>query len=261
LAKKSRIIGSVQRAINILDLFSHQNPELGTTEIAMTLDLPKSTVAGLVFTLDVNGYLDQNPENRKYRLGLKLLDRGKMLIDHLDVRRVSIPFLEELRDWCNESVNLAVLDGMEVVYVERMLGTSTFGIPSEIGKREPVHSTALGKAILSYLPVEQVSEFIDNHNFDPKTPKTITDRDEFLEDLQKTRTRGYAIDDEENEIGGRCIAAPVFDYRGKSIASVSISIPVHRFPVEKIPLYGENVKRVTGNISQEMGYLSVQIDK
>ncbi len=258
--KKSRIIGSVQRALNILDLFDSQRTELGPTEMATALELPKSTVAGLILTLQANGYLDQNPDNRKYRLGLKLLERGKMLLEHLDVRRVALPHLEELRNWCNETVNLAVIEDKEVVYIERLLGTSTFGIHSDIGRREPIHSTALGKAILAFLPPERVAEVLDQYPFSARTPRTITGLQEFLRDLQVCRARGYALDDEENEIGGRCIAAPVINHLGDSVASVSISIPISRFPASEIPQYGRRVSQVSGVISRELGYADQIMD-
>ena len=104
-------IASVQRALDILNLFNNGHVELGNAEIAKLLDLPIGTASGLIYTLKVNNYLDQNPANRKYRLGLKLAERAAVLLEQLDIRKVAAPILEELRDWCGESVNLAVRDG------------------------------------------------------------------------------------------------------------------------------------------------------
>jgi DNA-binding IclR family transcriptional regulator len=250
---RRKVIGSVQRAIDILDLFDESHLELGTTEIAQALDLPKSTAAGLILTLDQNGYLEQNQATRKYRLGYKLAERAGILLSQFDLRQIAAPALEALRNLCNESINLAIRDGAYVVYIERMYGTSMLGMRSEIGKRERIHSTALGKAILSTLPEEELKEFISTANFIAVTPRTITSPAAFLSELQKTCQRGFAIDDEENELGGRCVAAPIFDYRGYAVAAVSISVPIQRFPVEKIEDYGRWVKDTAGEISRKLG--------
>jgi IclR family KDG regulon transcriptional repressor len=253
MPRERKVIGSVQRAIDILDLFSIQTPELGTTEIARGMSLPKSTVAGLVSTLEQNGYLDQNPENRKYRLGFKLAERTGVFLELLDLRRIAAPTLEDLRDDCNESVNLAVRDEAYVVYIERMHGTSALGMRSEIGKRERIHSTALGKAILAYLPAEEMRRFVFQYPFEPVTPHTITNPAMFLEELNKTRQRGFALDDEENELGGRCVAAPIIDYLRKPIAALSISVPLQRLPEEKIDALGAKVLQAARQISQKIG--------
>jgi IclR family transcriptional regulator, KDG regulon repressor len=250
---RRKVIGSVQRAIDILDLFDEHHPELGTTEIAQALDLPKSTAAGLILTLDQNGYLEQNQATRKYRLGYKLAERAGILLSQFDLRQIAAPALEALRNRCNESINLAKRDGAYVVYIERMYGTSMLGMRSEIGKRERIHSTALGKAILSTLPEPELNEFISQTNFIAVTPRTITSPKAFLAELQKTCQRGFAIDDEENELGGRCVAAPIFDYRGNAVAAVSISVPIQRFPREKIDDYGRWVKDTAGEISRKLG--------
>lgn len=251
---RQKVIGSVQKAIDILDLFDRQNYELGTTEIAKALDMPKSTAAGIIHTLDMNGYLNQNRNNRKYRLGIKLMERGSMLLSQLDLRQIALPYLENLRDWCNEGVNLAIRDGHEVVYIERLFGTNILGMRSEIGKREPVHSTALGKALLYPLGDEEIEKFLSMHELTSITPRTITSSEQFLIDLRIARKQGFAIDDEENESGGRCLAAPVFDYNGRPIAAVSVSVPVQRLPESKVPLFGDEVKRTTASISHDLGF-------
>ena len=181
-----KFIGSVQRALDILNLFDKGHVELGNAEIAKMMDLPTGTAAGLIYTLRINHYLDQNPSNRKYRLGLKLAERAAVLLDHFDLRKVAEPFLEELRDWCGESVNLAIRDGNEVVYIERMFGDHSLGIRSELGRRGSLHSTALGKAIFSFLPEPERQKLILSYDFYPVTPYTITEKEIFVK-----RTRRY----------------------------------------------------------------------
>ncbi len=255
MAQTPRKIGAVQRAIDILNLFDQQNAELGTTEIARALGLHKSTAASLVSTLAANGFLNQNPETRKYRLGLKLVERAFAMLDQIEIRRVAYPALQQLRDQWNETVNLAILDGGDVVYIERMLGTKALGMRSEVGRREHAHSTALGKAILSCYPLADIRAFIATYGLPPLTPKTITEPEKFLAELDTVRERGYAVDDEENEIGGRCVAVPIFNHTGNVIAAVSISAPTARLPLDDVPQMGAMVRETAKTISRHLGYL------
>lgn len=253
--RRPKLIASVQRAVDILNLFNHTQVELGTTDIARQLDIAKSTISGLVQTLEWNGLLEKNPSTRKYRLGYKLAEYAGILLNQTDLRQLASPQLKELLSWCNESVNLAVLDKAYVVYIERLNGTNLLSMRSEIGKREPVHSTALGKAILAFTPPGEAHDLLQNIQLIPRTPKTIVEPQALLEEIARTRQRGYALDDEENEIGGRCVAAPILDHRGKPVAAVSVSAPVQRFPHEKVPEYGHKVIDAAQAVSRRLGYL------
>jgi IclR family KDG regulon transcriptional repressor len=252
--KNRRVIASVQRALDILELFDSSRSELGNSEIARLLDLDPGTASGLVTTLRVNKYLDQNPVNRKYRLGLKLVERASVLLGQIDLLKIAAPHLENMRKWCDESINLAILNQQEIVYLERVLATHSLGIRSERGKRAPVHSTALGKAIIAYLPEYEAQEFLSQYKFFPVTRYTITDPQQFLKELDRVKKLGFAIDEEENEIGGRCLAAPVFNHTGYPVAAVSISVPIQRLPREKIQHFGNLVKSAADDISQDLGY-------
>lgn len=249
-----RMIKSLQRAINILDLFDEQTVELGITEIAETLGLHKSTAAGLVYTLEHNSYLDQNPETRKYSLGFKLVERASTLLDQIDVRQVALPHLQKLRGWCGESVNLAVRDGGQIVYIERLTTTQSLGMRAKVGYRAPMHCTALGKAILSGLPPEKVEEVATQYGLSTVTDHSITDFAQFLQEVGRIRRQGFAVDNEENEIGVRCIAAPIFDHSDQPVAAVSISSPVLRLPLSEVPHYGQKVIETANAISTGLGY-------
>jgi len=252
--KQRKIIASVQRALDILDLFDSKHAELGNAEIARMLDLPVGTVAGLIYTLKGRGYLNQNPINRKYRLGLKLAERTRVLFDQLDLRRVALPYLEQLREWCGESVNLAIQEGLSVVYIERLFGRHSLGIRSELGKHAPVHSTALGKAILAFQSPEEIQRFISICKFEPETRYTIREASIYLSDLALTRQRGFAVDEEENEIGGRCVAAPIFDSTGQAVAAVSVSVPVQRLPADRVAEFGRMIQSTALQISKDLGF-------
>jgi IclR family KDG regulon transcriptional repressor len=252
--KSRKVIASVQRALDIINLFEGAKSEIGNAEIAQMLDLDPGTVSGLIHTLKLNNYLEQNPANRKYRLGLKLAERAAVLLDQLDIRKISEPYLENLRKWSGESTNLAIRDHQEVVYIERLFGSNPLGIRSEIGKRAPIHSTALGKAIVAYMNPQDIQVLLADYKFFPVTPKTITNEKQFLEELGHIREKGFAIDEQENELGGRCLAAPIFDHDGIAVAALSISVPIQRLPEEKIPVYGTKVKEIALEISHNLGY-------
>jgi IclR family KDG regulon transcriptional repressor len=249
-----KVIASVQHALDILNLFARNHAELGNSDIARMLDMNPGTAAGLIYTLRINNYLDQNPENRKYHLGMKLAERAAVLLDGIDLRKVATPILENLLEWSGESVNLAIRDGQEVVYIERLFGSHPLGIRSELGKRAPLHSTALGKVILAHLGPNDIQSILLDYKFTSVTPKTIINLEEFLAELEKVKSNGYAVDEQENELGGRCLAAPIMDHTGKSNAAISISAPIQRFPIEEISEYGKKIKSAAEIISMEMGF-------
>ncbi len=250
-----RKIGAVQRAVDILNLFDSQSPELGTTEIALSLGLHKSTVSSLIATLAANGYLDQNPSSRKYALGLRLLERSSVLLGQMDIRRVAHPFLDKLRDWRGESVNMGIRDGREVVYIDQLPSILAGGMREEIGKRAPLHSTALGKALIAWLPPEELQQIARRCDLSPLTPRTITSLEEFFRELERTRERGYGLDDEEHSRGGRCVGAPIFDHMGQPVAAVSLSTPIERLPLAEVPAVAEMVRDTAKAISLGLGYV------
>lgn len=252
---KGRMIASVQRAIDILNLYDNRHYELGVTDIARSLDAPKSTISGLINTLEANKILEQNPITRKYHLGVKLVEYGSILLNQIDLRDMALPYLHDLLDWCNESVNLAVRDDSHVIYIERLFGTNLLGMRSEIGKREPIHTTALGKAILSRMNEGEMREVLSHADLTPKTPYTITDQKSLMENIRLCRQQGFSIDNEENELGGRCVAAPILDFRGDPVAALSISVPLQRMPEGDIQKFGNKVREVAMTISRRLGYL------
>lgn len=252
--KDPRIIASLQRALDILSLFGPQTPELGITDIAKALSLHKSTASGLVYTLQRNGYIAQNPENRRYHLGLQLVERAGVLLDQIEIRKIAMPELEYLRDWSAESVNLAILEENQIIYIERLLSQKSLGFRNHIGKRAFPHSTALGKAILSHLPAQESLAILQSYRLERMTPYTITDIDELMKQFLAFRQQGYAIESQENELGGLCVSAPIHSYGAAPVAAVSVSIPLSRLDEAKIPTYGAKVVEVARRISGKLGY-------
>ena len=237
-----------------MSLFGAQSPELGITDIARALDLHKSTASGLVYTLQRNGYIDQNPENRRYHLGLQLVERAAVLLDQIEIRKVGMPELGYLRDWSSESVNLAILEDHQIIYIERLLSDRSLGFRNHIGKRAWVHSTALGKAILSHLPVHEARNLLESYPLESMTHNTITDIDVLIKQFGVFRAQGYAIEREENEIGGLCISAPIHNHSSNPVAAVSVSFPLSRLDETMIATYGAEIKKVAQRISVKLGY-------
>lgn len=254
MPQPTKLIGAVERALDILELFNERTPELGTTEIADATGLHKSTAAGLIYTLAAKGYLAQNPTNRKYRLGLKVISRAKVVLGSMDLRQTAMPYLHQLRDRFDETVNLAILDAGDMVYVERLLCGHALGMRSEVGKRERAHSTALGKVILAYSEPADVQAYVARYGLLSTTTRTVTEWEALQQHLAAARHQGYAIDDEENQVGGRCVAAPIFDYTGRPIAAISISAPAARLALDAVPSIGTQVCEAARAISASLGY-------
>jgi IclR family acetate operon transcriptional repressor len=227
---------------------------LGITELSDTLGLHKSTVAGLVYTLERNGYLEQDPATRKYRLGLKLVERAFTMLDQMDLRAAALPHLKKLQAWSGESVFLAVRDGAHVVYIEQLVSSQPLGMRAKLGFRAPVQTTSLGKALLSALPKGDWEQLVSTHGLPALTPNSITEKARFAEELERTSERGYSVDDEENELGVRCVGAPIYDHRGQPVAALSVSAPLQRFPAAEVSRRGQRVADTAQAISTALGY-------
>lgn len=247
-------VQSVERALNILEAFSHETPELGLVEIGKKVGLSKGTTYRLVYTLQSRGFIVQDPITGKYRLGPKAFEVGSVALSQMELRRIARPFLEELRNITGETVHLVIQDKGEVLYLDKIDSPRAIRIRSFIGQRLPMHSTGVGKALLAELPDSEVMYICKMKGMPRQTPKTITTPEQLYKDLALTRARGYALDDEENEEGLRCIAVPIRDYTGKAIASISISGPTTRIKDDLIPELARQVRETANKISYQMGY-------
>lgn len=252
-----RLIQSIERAADILELFLFSDSELSVKEISEKLVLSKSTIHGLLKTLEYRGYLQQNPENQKYRLGLKLFELGHHMSKQLDIAKIAHPIIKKLVEQLKETVHLVVRQQDELIYVEKEDGPHSLRIYSHVGKKAPIHCTGAGKAVLAYQDEEEIDRILLNVPLESFTPHTITDRDEIKNQLINVRKKGYSIDDEEIELGLKCVAAPIFDYRGNAIASISCASPKIRLDDERLPKVIERVKGAALEISQKLGYKNV----
>ncbi|MEH7294038.1 IclR family transcriptional regulator, partial [Priestia megaterium] len=251
---KGDTVQSVDRALAILGIVSQHN-QIGITDICKALDLNKTTVYRLLSTLMNNGYIEQVKGSNKYRCTFKLFEMGNKRIQDLDLLEEAKPALEKLADLTKETVHLVVEEGTEIVYIHKVESTNTIRMHTWVGKKNPMYRTAVGKAILAFSDKEKAIDIWNKSEIVQNTPYTITNINDFLEQLVLVRKNGYAIDNEETEIGIRCVAAPILDFSKNVIGALSISIPTIRFPENEIEIYGNHVKKCSEVISKKLGYI------
>ena len=216
-------IQSVQRAFAILESFQKSGrKERSVKEIAVSLGLNKSTAFGLINTLAELGYLQQNAENQKYYLGLKLLTFSNAIQTQSSMIQIAHPYLEQLSSRYGETAHCAVERGGSVVYVDKVSSSGAITVNTSIGTENYMHCTGVGKCILAYLPPE-LQEQVLAAPLAVKTPGTITNPRQLREELVQIRARGYATDDGEESIGLSCVAVPVFSASGKILCAISVS--------------------------------------
>lgn len=245
----------MERALSIIEVMAEEKAPVTVSDLSVKTGLKISTVHRLLSTMSHRGYIEQDPDN-KYRLGLKLLEVGNAAIYSTDVRVAAKPYMEELVDKCNETVNLAVLDRYDVVYIDRVESKNIIVVQmfAQVGNRGSVHCTASGKALLSYLPEESVDEILAHTDFKKYTDETITGTEQYKKELQRVRRDGYSLDWGEREEHVRCIAAPIFNQAGKVAASISIAGPSNRITNYMKDELGGLVKEYALKVSRRLGY-------
>lgn len=242
----------LDRVVAILDVLGESDDSLSLAEICQRMELRKSTAHRALMALERTGLIERAPEHR-YRLGLKLYDMGNRAVEQIDLRERLHPYLHKLALRLGETVHLGVLHKNRVVYINKIEPINRrVCISSRTGTSNPVYSTSLGKAILAFLPEPEATRIISSIRFKAFTSKTLTTREELLQALERIRTRGYAIDDEEMEIGTRCVGAPIFDAHQRPIAALSISGSATRLAAHCVPSLAEHVMRCCGEVSTKL---------
>jgi DNA-binding IclR family transcriptional regulator len=248
------IIQAVDRALRILDLFNEYETELKITEISKRMGLHKSTVHSLLKTLEAHGYILQDPDSGKYRLGLKLLERGNLILQGMDLRNIAKKTLMELSLKTGLTVHLVILDGKEGVYIDKVEGTSGTVMYSRIGRRVPIHSSAVGKVLVAFKESHELREILADYVYTSHTPNTITNETDFLAELANVRAMGYAVDNQENEWGVRCFAAPIWNHTKQVIAAISMSTPISGQTNRTDEQIVDHLKKAASKISAQIGY-------
>ena len=218
--------------------------------ISKKLDLYPSTTHRILDTLKHWGYVEQEPDNQEYQLGLKVLELGMAKLQQIDLVREATPYLKELVNQCNETAHLGVLEEGDVLYLAKEESSQTIRMCSYVGKRAPLYCTALGKVLLAYLPEGERKKILSRRGLPRLTEKTITDKKELEKELNKVKEQGFALDIGENEKDVRCIAAPIRNYQGKVIAAISISGPAYRVDIDKQNYLKEALIEISKKISK-----------
>jgi IclR family transcriptional regulator, KDG regulon repressor len=244
----------IDRAAQILDCFGFDHQELSVSEIGAKTELHRSTAHRILMALEYNDLIQQNPDNGKYRLGIKLFRLGHQAVSHLDLREICRPFLARIMNETKETVHLAVLDENQVLYLDKVEGPHALRMPSRVGRHIPTYCTSLGKAMLSCLDEQEVKGILDKQPFTAYTANTVKNVEQLLADVRAVHKRGYAVDNEEIEIGLRCVGAPIRDHTGAMVGAISAAAPSARLAEKKIPRVGRLVMAVAEEISEQLGY-------
>ena len=247
-------VQSVDRAFALLQQLATARDGLGVSELAVRTGLSKSTVHRLAQTLVDGGYVAQDSGTGHYTVGLRLIELVSVYLNSLELQTEARPFLGELTADLHLTAHLGVLEGTDVLYIERLDVVSGVRLTSQIGFRVPAHSSSLGKCLLASMSGGQVATLLGPGPYPRFTPRTLTTLESLQADLREVRRRGWAIDDEEGELRHRCIGAPILDYRGEAIAAVSASGSTAALPASSVPDVAARVRDTARRISRRLGY-------
>lgn len=245
---------SVDRALTILEAVAHASGGLTNSEISRRLKIPKSSASYILRALERRGYVQRDAGTRKYRLGLRLLDLSRGVLVAPDLRELALPILRHLAERTQLTTHLAIFDQGQAVYIEKVESPGFIKMDTWVGKRMDVHSTSVGKALVAQLPRHEAEAIARDRGLRKRTPRTITGLAAFLRELEKVRAHGYAIDDEENSLGVRCVAAAVFNSSGKVEASVGVSGAISQITKTDLPTVAELVQDAARRMSKQLGY-------
>lgn len=249
----SNRVQSIDRAMSILECFSENRRELKLSEIAKMLDLNKSTVHGIITTLKYHRLIDQDELTQRYRLGIRFLEFGDVIINSMDIRNVAYPVIEDVCGRIEETVNLGMIDGSDVIYIEMKECSKSIRISSKIGLRIPAYATADGRIILCYMEKDKLAKTLPKR-LKKFTVNTVTDKRKLMHRFSEMRENGYAIDNEEVVQGIKCVAAPIFDHKGDALYSLSAIGPSIRMTDDKIKDLKIIMKEAANEISRRIGY-------
>ena len=252
----SQSVRAVERALDILLCFTREEPTRSLTQIAESIQMSKTTVHRLLATLESKRFITRDKVTGFYRLGFRFIEMASLVLQDVDLHRWARPYLKSLSEECGETVDLSVLDDSHVIYLDVIESPQRVKLAAAIGQRLPALFTASGKALLAYIPEEQVLKIIDKNlaeNTD-RQPVSIAD---ILADLKLTAERGYAISEQEYEKDINAVAAPIFDVNHRPIASIAIVGPSFRFNKDRLPALGESIRRMTQVIAEEVGLVAL----
>jgi IclR family KDG regulon transcriptional repressor len=254
LPERDPLLGSVRTAARVLRTFSGADTELGAAEVGRRLGISKSTAHRVLATLAAERLLEHDPRTGRYRLGLALYELGTAVSEHVDLHAAALPVLSTLRHRTGEMVHVAVLDGLEVVYVERLESHNLLPIFRRVGHRLPAHVTSSGKVLLASLPREELQVRLAGHRLEARTPRTIVDPEALAAELDLVAARGWATNIEEGELGITSVGAPIRGGDGRVLAAVSVVADSGRIRGAAVGALAALVVEAADVISGRLGY-------
>jgi IclR family KDG regulon transcriptional repressor len=254
LKNGSEHVRSIVRAFSILEAISNANGDkMGIQDLASATDLSKATAYRIASTLVSLDYIEKD-ENNKYSLGLKLISLSAVVLNNLQLLEVAKSELQDLAREIGLTTHLGTVDGNDLLYLSKANSNNSIRTTSYVGQRSYLHSTSLGKVLCSYLPLSRITQIMGEKGMPQFTPKTITKIEDYMLELEKVKSQGYAVDDEENEKFVRCVAAPIHDHIGRVTSAISISGLIVHIPESRLPTVVEAVKSRASRISRKLGY-------
>lgn len=252
--RRCHIVQAVDRSLAILEAMAREGGPMTLGEISAEVELTRSTVHRLLSTLISRGFARQDGQSGRYSLGFKALEVGTSFLASLDIRSIARPHLRRLALGCGETANLAVLEGLDVVYIDQVEAESIIKMRARLGSRGPAYCTGSGKVLLAGLPEADLDGLLHGRIFKRYTTRTITDPERLRHELTRVRREGFALDFGEMEPSVRCAAAPVRDHEGQVVCAISISGPDTRIEGERLrTVLVPAVIQAAGDISQELG--------
>lgn len=250
-----RLVPAVTRALDILELFLESEGTLSAPDVTRKLQLPRTTVHELLTTLSARSYLATVPEQPgRYRLGVRAYQLGSRYAEQLDLAAEGRRAAQEVAETCDETVHVAILEGMDVIYIAKVDSTHAVRMVSAAGRRLPAHCTSVGKMLLASLPADELDARLAGRELTAMTPNSITDPDALRTALAAIRTRGTAVEHQESNPDVSCVAAPVRDRAGRVIAALSISVPMIRWSGARERELSELAAKGAQDLSARLGH-------
>ncbi|MEC1260632.1 IclR family transcriptional regulator [Bacillus swezeyi] len=243
---------TVVKAMTLLNLFLTRK-RLSLNDMIELTGMPKTSVYRMVCSLEEMGFLDRD-QNGMYALGLLFLQYGQLVSERLDIRKIALPIMEELRDEVDEAVHLIVRQGNEAMYIEKIEGTQTVRLYTAIGRRSPLYAGACARSILTFLPKEEREAYIEKIELEPMASGTIRDKDELVRVIEESYRNGCTVSHSELEDYTSAIAAPIFNHKRQIAAGISIAGFEARFQKDRLPYLTERVKKAALDISRKLGF-------
>ncbi|NED98394.1 IclR family transcriptional regulator [Phytoactinopolyspora alkaliphila] len=241
---------SVDRAVEALMYVASQPRSVG--DVANRLGVHSTTALRILHTLHGWRLLDKRPDGT-YRLGAAVVELGQRALESLDVREIAAPFMQQLHAATGETVHLAILENGHVIYIDKIESKHPVRMYSRIGLMAPLHCTGVAKAILAHLPPADVDRLLTSIDLEKHTPHTLTTLEALHADFARSRERGYAMDEEEHELGIHCVAAPILHADGGVAASLSVSAPAMRVPRERLMTFVDPLRQAVAGAAAELG--------